>query len=69
MCAPPETGILTSQVYNPIIAFMLVVPDVSAAVAWYKRALGATELWSLGVAVGLEINGSPFFLVQPAKNG
>jgi len=48
---------------------MLAVPDAPAAVAWYKQALGATELWSLGSVVGMEIEGAPFFLAQPAKNG
>lgn len=41
---------------------MLIVPDAEAAVAWYKRALGATELWNLGGVAGLEIKGAPFFL-------
>jgi uncharacterized glyoxalase superfamily protein PhnB len=41
---------------------MLIVPDAEAAVAWYKRALGATELWNLGGVAGLEIGGAPFFL-------
>jgi uncharacterized glyoxalase superfamily protein PhnB len=41
---------------------MLIVPDAEAALAWYKDALGATELWNLGGVAGLEINGAPFFL-------
>jgi uncharacterized glyoxalase superfamily protein PhnB len=41
---------------------MLIVPDGDAAVAWYKRALGATELWNLGGVAGLEVEGAPFFL-------
>jgi len=48
---------------------MLAVSDTPAAVAWYKRALGATELWSLGSVAGLEIAGAPFFLGEPAHNG
>jgi uncharacterized glyoxalase superfamily protein PhnB len=48
---------------------MLAVPDVPAAVAWYQRALGATELWSLGSVAGLEIENTPFFLAEPANNG
>ena len=32
----------------PVISVMLIVPDAAAAVAWYKTALGATELWDLG---------------------
>jgi uncharacterized glyoxalase superfamily protein PhnB len=41
---------------------MLIVPDADAAVAWYRAALGATELWNLGGVVGLEIGGAAFFL-------
>jgi uncharacterized glyoxalase superfamily protein PhnB len=48
---------------------MLAVPDAHAAVAWYKRALGATERWSLGSVAGVEIQGAPFFVGQPARNG
>jgi uncharacterized glyoxalase superfamily protein PhnB len=48
---------------------MLAVADAPAAVAWYQRALGATELWSLGSVAGLEIAGSPFFVGEPANNG
>ena len=39
------------------------------AVEWYKQALGATLLWSLGSVAGLEIAGAPFFLGEPANNG
>jgi PhnB protein len=46
----------------PVISVMLIVPDATAAVAWYKDALGAIELWNLGGVAGLEINGAPFFL-------
>jgi PhnB protein len=41
---------------------MLIVADADAAVAWYRDALGATELWNLGGVAGLEIDGAPFFL-------
>jgi uncharacterized glyoxalase superfamily protein PhnB len=41
---------------------MLIVPDGDAALAWYKRALGASELWDLGGVAGLEVAGAPFFL-------
>ncbi|REG00025.1 putative glyoxalase superfamily protein PhnB [Asanoa ferruginea] len=47
-----------------VISVMLIVPDADAAVAWYKAALGATELWNLGGVAGLEIGGAPFFLHQ-----
>jgi PhnB protein len=54
---------------SPAISVMLIVPDAEAAVAWYKDALGATELWNLGGVAGLEINGAPFFLheVNPSN--
>jgi len=48
---------------------MLAVSDAATATDWYKRALGATELWNLGSVVGLEIDGAPFFLAEPANNG
>jgi PhnB protein len=60
---------VTSQVREPVLSVMLAVPDTPAAVEWYKRALGATVLWSLGSVAGLEIAGAPFFLGQPAQNG
>src|SRR5438477_5137372 len=45
-----------------VISVMLIVGDADAAVAWYRTALGATELWNLGGVAGLEIGGAPFFL-------
>jgi len=54
---------------DPIISVMLAVEDTPSAVEWYKRALGAKVLWSLGSVAGLEIAGAPFFLGEPAKNG
>ena len=54
---------------QPIISVMLAVNDTPAAVIWYKKALGATELWSLGSVAGLEIAGAAFFLGEPANNG
>jgi hypothetical protein len=41
------------------ISLMLAVQDAPAAVDWYKRALGATELWNLGGVAGLSIAGAP----------
>ena len=52
--APPAGG--------PAISVMLIVPDADAAVAWYKKALGAQELWNLGGVAGLQVGGAPFFL-------
>jgi PhnB protein len=60
---------MTSEARGPVISLMLAVPDAPAAAAWYQRALGATELWSLGSVVGLEVDGAPFFLAEPANNG
>jgi hypothetical protein len=39
------------------ISLMMAVEDAPAASAWYQRALGASELWSLGGVAGLEIEG------------
>lgn len=60
---------MTAQAHKPAISLMLAVPDAPAAVEWYKRALGATQLWSLGAVAGMEIEGAPFFLAQPENNG
>jgi catechol 2,3-dioxygenase-like lactoylglutathione lyase family enzyme len=58
-----------TQTHGPVISVMLAVTDTPTAVDWYKRALGATELWSLGSVAGMEIAGARFFLGEPAKNG
>ena len=52
-----------------VISIMLAVPDTPAAVDWYRKALGARVLWSLGSVAGLEIDGAPFFLHEPVQNG
>jgi PhnB protein len=54
---------------GPQISLMLAVTSAPAAADWYKRALGASELWSLGSVVGLEIQGAPFFLHEPTSTG
>lgn len=54
---------------RPVISLMLAVPDASAAADWYKRALGAAELWNLGSVIGMEVEGAPFFLGEPENNG
>jgi PhnB protein len=51
------------------ISAMLAVEDAQAASAWIQQALGATQLWSLGSVVGLEIAGAPFFLHEPTASG
>jgi PhnB protein len=60
---------VTAGGLGPVISLMLAVPDAPTAASWYERALGATQLWSLGSVVGLEIEGAPFFLAQPENNG
>jgi len=57
------------QTLPPVVSVMLAVPNTPVAVDWYKRALGATQLWSLGSVAGLEIDGAPFFLGEPEQNG
>jgi PhnB protein len=52
-----------------VVSVMVAVTDAPAAVAWYKRALGAVDLWNLGSVAGLEIAGAPFFVGEPARNG
>lgn len=51
--------------HSAVLSVMLAVADVADAREWYKRALGATELWSLGPVAGLQIAGAPFFLAEP----
>jgi uncharacterized glyoxalase superfamily protein PhnB len=58
-----------TQSQGQLISVMLAVSDTPTAVEWYKQALGATLLWSLGSVAGLEIAGAPFFLGEPANNG
>jgi predicted GNAT family N-acyltransferase/uncharacterized glyoxalase superfamily protein PhnB len=53
----------------PVISVMLAVEDAAAAAAWYRGALGAETLWDLGGVVGLSVQGGPFFLGQPERNG
>ena len=53
---------MTSPVSAPVLSVMLAVLDTPAAVEWYKAALGARVLWSLGSVAALEIEGAPFFL-------
>jgi uncharacterized glyoxalase superfamily protein PhnB len=52
--AVPESG--------TAVSVMLIVPDAEAAIAWYKDALGAQEVWNLGGVAGLHIGGARFFL-------
>jgi PhnB protein len=52
-----------------VISLMLAVPDAASASAWYRKAVGATELWNLGSVIGLEVGGAPIFLGEPDRNG
>lgn len=60
---------MSAPTQETVISLMLAVPDTPAAVDWYEKALGAHVLWSLGSVAGLEIDGAPFFLHEPVKNG
>src|SRR6476659_10630559 len=60
---------LKNENTQPVLSVMLAVTDTPAAVVWYKKALGATELWNFGSVAGLEISGAVFFLGEPARNG
>ena len=51
------------------ISLMLAVEDAPTAADWYRTALGASELWSLGSVIGLEIEGAPLFLHEPTGHG
>ncbi|WP_153798576.1 VOC family protein [Foetidibacter luteolus] len=54
---------------STVISIMLAVSNADEAVAWYKQALGATELWNVGGVAGLEIAGAAFFVGEPENNG
>ena len=60
---------MNSQNSQPLISVMLAASNAPAAVDWYKKALGATELWNFGSVAGLEVNGAAFFVGEPANNG
>jgi len=51
------------------ISLMLAVPSAAVAADWYKHALGAAELWSLGSVVGLQVEGAPLFLHESTGSG
>jgi catechol 2,3-dioxygenase-like lactoylglutathione lyase family enzyme len=52
-----------------VLSVMLAVADTPEAIRWYKEALGAKVLWNLGSVAGMEVEGAPFFLGEPANNG
>ncbi len=53
---------VTNASRRSCVSVMLIVPDATAAISWYAKALGAGTLWDLGGVAGLHINGAPFFL-------
>jgi uncharacterized glyoxalase superfamily protein PhnB len=52
-----------------VLSVMLAVNDAATATAWYKKAIGAIELWNFGSVAGLEVEGAVFFVGQPENNG
>jgi uncharacterized glyoxalase superfamily protein PhnB len=64
-----ERNSMASTTHKTTISVMLAVPNTPKAVDWYTKALGARLLWSLGSVAGLELDGAPFFLHQPVKQG
>ena len=56
------SAVTATQSERASVSVMLIVPDASAAVSWYKTALGAAELWNLGGVAGLHLRGAPFML-------
>ena len=60
---------MTSNARGPVISVILAVSDAAAAAQGYAKGLGATELWNLGGVVALTVEGAPFFLGEPARNG
>jgi PhnB protein len=65
MCARKTAAAAEGSPGSPpdrAISVMLIVPEAEPAIAWYKDALGAQELWNLGGVAGLHVAGAPFFL-------
>ena len=51
------------------LSVMRALDDVPVAAAWDQAALGAELRWDLGSVAGLDIDGAPLLLGQPADNG
>ena len=51
-----------------VLSVMLAVEHTPTAVEWYKKAIDARLLWSLGSVAGLEVEGASFFLHEPVAN-
>jgi PhnB protein len=45
-----------------VVSIMLIVQNAQGALDWYRKALGAKELWNLGGVAGLEVDGAPLFI-------
>jgi uncharacterized glyoxalase superfamily protein PhnB len=61
---------MSNAAARPTPSVMLIVSDAAAAVSWYTRALGASQLWDLDGVAGLHLEGAPFFLHEavPGKD-
>jgi uncharacterized glyoxalase superfamily protein PhnB len=71
---PREWGAVVAEpaAMAPQISPMLAVSDADAAIRFYKAALDATVLWSLGggghIVAGLSVHGAPFFLATESPD-
>src|SRR5476649_1861885 len=61
---------MSNAAARPALSVVLIVSDAAAAVSWYTKALGASQLWDLDGVAGLHLDGAPFFLHEavPGKN-
>jgi uncharacterized glyoxalase superfamily protein PhnB len=61
---------MSNAAARPALSVMLIVSDAPAAVSWYTKALGASQLWDLGGVAGLHLEGAPFFVHEavPGKD-
>src|SRR5450631_4599888 len=61
---------MSNAAARPALSVMLIVSDAAAAVSWYTKALGASQLSDLDGVAGLHLDGAPFFLHEavPGKN-
>ena len=61
---------MSNAAARPALSVMLIVSDAAAAVNWYTKALGASQLWDLDGVAGLHLDGAPFFLHEavPGKH-
>src|SRR5438552_11484944 len=55
---------------GPLISPMLIVSDPVEAADWYKKVLGAKELWRIEAhLVALHVDGTPFLLREATPPG